>query len=439
MRTIAIISDDLTGAADTGIQFVYAGLKALVLLDPQAGALPQADVIVGVTESRHDAPELARTKVTEWARLLADCQPGEVYKKIDSTLRGNLGAELDATLLQFPGRLAVFAPAFPAAGRTTLGGRHYMHGMPLEETEVARDPTTPVRDSHITRLLATQTDRRMGKITLAALEAGTDTLARVLRSHVAAGTEILISDACTDDHLAALVAGVRALGLPVIWTGSAGLARQLAQARPNPRTAGHSTPPDATQPAGQPMLTIAGSVSGTLRRQINHYCATTGAACITADSDALTGPMAIANAEVARVAAEALCHLQSGRSTVITTSIVPGAMQNPGPAMVQTARTISDRLGSVARRILTEGWSGPLVLSGGDTALAVCRLLGATAIRLRTEPLPGLALGTLVGGPYEDLTVITKAGSFGEEDVLCQISSRLSPSAWATRPVSAQK
>lgn len=431
MRTIAIISDDLTGAADTGIQFVHAGLKALVLLDPQTGALPQADVIVGVTESRHDAPELARQKVAGWARLLAANQPGEVYKKIDSTLRGNLGAELDAAMHEFPGRLAIFAPAFPAAGRTTVDGRHYMHGIPLEETEVVRDPTTPVRDSHIPRLLASQTSRRIGQVRLADLDGNASTLARALHNHVTDGDEILVCDALTDDHLASLVAGVRALGLPVIWAGSAGLARQLA------RTTA-TCAPEETPALGQPMLIIAGSVSGTLRRQIDRYCTTTGAACIIADSEALTGPDERAEAEVSRVAAEASANLQAGRSTVVTTSIAPGAIKNPGPEMVQIARTISDRLGAIARTILTAGWSGALVLSGGDTALAVCRLLGATAIRLRTEPLPGVALGTLVGGPYADLTVITKAGSFGEEDVLCQIS-QLSPLVWATQPVSAPK
>jgi D-threonate/D-erythronate kinase len=420
VRTIAIISDDLTGAADTGIQFVYAGQKALVLLDAEAGSLPQADVLVGVTESRHDSPELARQKVTDWARMLAGQQPGEVYKKIDSTLRGNLGAELDACMSAFPGRLAVFAPAFPAAGRTTVDGRHYMHGVPLEETEVVRDPTTPVRDSQIARLLAGQTSRRIGYVRLADLAAGHDRLARVLHKEVADGVEILVCDACTDQHLADLIAGVRTLDRPVIWTGSAGLARQLVLST-------GSEAPAESPAAAQPSLTIAGSVSQTLRRQIGHYCGKTGAACITADSGALVGPTARAQAEVQRVATEALANLTAGRSTVVTTSLAPGAIKNPGPEMVETARTISDRLGEVARAILEAGWSGALVLTGGDTALAVCRMLGATAIRLQAELLPGVVLGSLVGGPCEDLLVITKAGSFGEEDVLCRISRMLRP------------
>ena len=143
-------------------------------------------------------------------------------------------------------------------------------------------------------------------------------------------------------------------------------------------------------------------------------------------------------AEVNRVAAEALRSLQAGRSTVITTSVSPEAI-NPGPAMVETARRIANGLGEITRTILNEGWSGSVILSGGDTALGVCRLLGAVAIQLRAELVPGVALGTLVGGAHENLSVITKAGSFGEVDVLCQISRMIagpsSPSAWATRPV----
>ncbi len=431
MRTIAVISDDLTGAADTGIQFVHAGLRALVLLDLDAGDLPPADVIVGVTESRHDSPELARAKVTGWARELAGRQPEEVYKKIDSTLRGNLGAELDACMSAFPGRLAVFAPAYPTAGRTTKNGRHFMHGVPLEETEVSRDPTTPVRESLIPALLAAQTSHRIGQVRLADMEAGPEALARVLHKEVAEGTEILVCDACTDQHLADLAAAVRSLGRSVIWTGSAGLARQMLPAERTDR-------PEEAPAATLPLLTVAGSVSRTLRRQIDHYCSTTGAAFIVADSGALTADGPGAMAEVNRVAAEALRSLQAGRSTVITTSVSPEAI-NPGPAMVETARRIANGLGEITRTILNEGWSGSVILSGGDTALGVCRLLGAVAIQLRAELVPGVALGTLVGGAHENLSVITKAGSFGEVDVLCQISRMIagpsSPSAWATRPV----
>lgn len=425
MRTIAIISDDLTGAADTGIQFVYAGLRALVLLNAEAGVLPQADVVVGVTESRHDSPESAREKVTAWARLLAGSQPAEVYKKIDSTLRGNLGAELDACMSAFPGRPAVFAPAFPAAGRITADGRHFLHGLPLEETEVRNDPTTPVRQSHIPTLLAAQTGRRIAQVRLVDLEAGGDRLAQVLRSQIDSGAEIIVSDACTDQHLADLVAAVRSLGEPVLWTGSAGLARQLV-------TEHTGTPADKPE-TDKPLLTIAGSVSQTLRRQIDHFCAATSTECIVADSGALTGPEAPAAAEVQRVAAGTLRNLRAGRSAVITTSLVPGAIK-PGPEMVEIARNISERLGEIAQTILAAGTVGALILTGGDTALGVCRSLGATAIQLRTELVPGVALGSLVGGAHADLPVITKAGSFGEVDVLCQISARLSPLAWATLP-----
>lgn len=417
MTTIAIISDDLTGAADTGIQFVYAGLKALVLLDARADVFPEADVVVGVTESRNDTPELARQKVTSWASMLARQEPGMVYKKIDSTLRGNLGAELDRCMSAFPGRLVVFAPAYPAAGRTTLDGRQYVHGVPLEQTEVAHDPTMPVHESWIPQLLAGQTDRRVGQVRLSEIAAGTETLAQVLREQVTAGAEILVCDACDDQDLARLVAGVRALDHPVIWTGSAGLARQLAL------TARSEAQAQATVPTpAQPMLVVAGSVSQTLRRQVSHYCDSMAAACIIADSDALAAGGPRAQAEVWRAAAEAGEILRAGRSAVVTTSLAPGSIANAGPAMVETARAISDRLGQVASQIHAGGWSGVMVLSGGDTAMGVCRSLGAVGIYLETEVLPGVVLGRLVGGPCEGLPVITKAGSFGEEDVLCQIS-----------------
>ena len=133
MPQIAIIADDLTGAADTGARFAQAGLVTIVALSPEASC-PESDVRAISTESRH----LAQDQAVTMARLAAErvrvaCQPDEVawaYKKIDSTLRGHPGLELAAVMEVLDLERVLVAPAFPAQGRTTVGGQQLVDGTP---------------------------------------------------------------------------------------------------------------------------------------------------------------------------------------------------------------------------------------------------------------------------------------------------------------------
>lgn len=68
-----------------------------------------------------------------------------VYKKIDSTLRGNLGAEIKAVADVFKPDIVIIAPAYPANQRITIGGYHLLEGKPIELTEIANAPKTPVK------------------------------------------------------------------------------------------------------------------------------------------------------------------------------------------------------------------------------------------------------------------------------------------------------
>ena len=66
-----------------------------------------------------------------------------------------------------------------------------------------------------------------------------------------------------------------------------------------------------------------------------------------------------------------------------------------------------------------------MTLSGGDTALAILRALGAKGIKIEREVLPGIPLGRVLGGAADGLAVVTKAGGFGKEDALVRIAEFL--------------
>src|SRR5215211_3995165 len=146
MPQLVIVADDLTGAADTGACFASAGFATVI---PLSGTtMPNADVVVLSTDSRDmSASDAARAVTAAVVRLTPEkrggCQGRSdadcvwFYKKIDSALRGHPRDELFAALQATGARRAVVAPAFPAEGRTTVGGRQHVGGVPVESSGIA--------------------------------------------------------------------------------------------------------------------------------------------------------------------------------------------------------------------------------------------------------------------------------------------------------------
>lgn len=145
MRVLGI-ADDLTGALEAGAKFSAAGIESIVT----AGRMiADARAVIIDTETRHLAPADAE-------RVVAACaDPGAsiIYKKTDSTLRGNIGPELRALARAYPGSSIAYVPAYPALGRTVRGGILYVDGAPLHETAFARDRLNPTAQSGIRAML----------------------------------------------------------------------------------------------------------------------------------------------------------------------------------------------------------------------------------------------------------------------------------------------
>ena len=222
---IAVIADDLTGAADAGVQLVHTGYRTAVFFRATEVLADDLDAVAFDTDSRAMPAGFAAKRVLEAARAASEARI--VYKKLDSTLRGNVAAELAAALGGARRDLAVVAPAFPAAGRTTVGGTQLVHGVPVDETEMANDPDTPVRVAHVPGLLA-EAFSSVGVLGVDDL-ADPEIVHRTLEEN-----ECVVADADCDADLEGLV---RAVPDParVLWAGSAGLALALGSVYPGPR------------------------------------------------------------------------------------------------------------------------------------------------------------------------------------------------------------
>ncbi|WP_411128787.1 four-carbon acid sugar kinase family protein [Streptomyces sp. x-19] len=401
MAQVLVIGDDLTGSNATGALYARRGLRAVTVSDPThvARYAHRVDVLVVNTASRHWSPARAYAAVRAAAATAGDAPL--VVKRVDTTLRGNPGSELDAVAdalaARAPaGRVRVLAvPAFPDAGRTTVGGLHLVDGVPLTRTAVARDPFDPVRHSRVTAVLGAQSRRTSGELPLDVVECGPDAVAAALRASPA---EVVVCDATDNTHLetvaraaAALAAqdGIRWLALDSGPFGAA-LATELG-----------------IRPAVAPVrvLAVVGSVTDRTRDQLARTEAALGARWTEVDPDRPDAERALDGLRTAAAAG----------ATVLGVRVRPAA---PGaaPSGADTAAGILRCLADVARRAVDELRPGGLYASGGDVAAAVTAALGADGFAIDSEVLPLAISGRLVGGPRDGLPFATKGGLIGGPD-----------------------
>lgn len=142
---LLILADDFTGAMDTGCQFARNKIPTWILTSPRTQELPDSQVLVVNTQTRHADPSEAYRIVQETLRGLKDTFDS-IYIKTDSAFRGNISASL-AAAVDTVGVPLRFVPSYPQVGRTLLAGRIYIGEDLLEHSVFSRDPRTPMRIS----------------------------------------------------------------------------------------------------------------------------------------------------------------------------------------------------------------------------------------------------------------------------------------------------
>ncbi|MEK7695293.1 MAG: four-carbon acid sugar kinase family protein, partial [Pseudomonadota bacterium] len=222
--TWLIIADDLSGAADCAIGFAAHGARAVVTLDVASSVgIADAEIVAADVDSRRMTPEDATTSnIDAWHR--GDGRHRRLYKKIDSTLRGNWATETVA--LQPLAGLAIIAPAFPATGRTTRGGRMFVNGQPLEDTDIWRLEGLSGHADMVALLAARGLATAL--LPLDVVRAGAPAVLAELRARQADGIAAVVCDAETEQDLVTLADASNQLDTPAYWVGSGGLARALS-------------------------------------------------------------------------------------------------------------------------------------------------------------------------------------------------------------------
>ncbi|WP_395110689.1 four-carbon acid sugar kinase family protein [Actinomadura sp. SCN-SB] len=368
---ILIVADDLSGAADAAVPFAARMSTAVALGE----TWPDARVVAADTDSRYAPEHVAVARVAHAVKRGRE-DGARIVKKIDSTLRGNVGAEIAAAAGE--GVLAVVAPAFPATGRTVAGGIVRVGGEPLPERRHGGD---------VAALLA-EAGLRAERIGLDAVRGGAldARFAQAARD----GVDAVVCDGETDDDLTAVC---EALGDGMLLAGSGGVTAALA------RTLGPARPPRIPPPDG-PALIVVGSYSETARAQRAKLIADGWTAVTLAPGE--TDP--------ARAVEAVRAAFGAGADVVL--SVDPDAPVERDRALA-TARSLAAVTVGAAEK------AGVLLATGGETARAILLEMGAGELWPVGEPEPGVVAARTK--PGAGTLFITKAGGFGVPETLARV------------------
>ena len=388
MLLLLILADDFTGALDTGVQFAACGIPTRVVVGEQVDfAANDAAVLVVDTETRHLPAAEAYAVIAKLTREAMSAGVFSIYKKTDSALRGNIGAELSALLKTSGERQLPFLPAFPQIDRVTRDGVHYISGVPVTESPFGIDPFEPVRHARVTELIGEQTD--VPAHSFPTLKEG---------EAVPEQEGILVFDAGSLDDLASTGRALFQNGKPRLMAGCAGFAALL------PDLMKVTERRTVTMPKLDPrLLVVCGSVNSITLRQL----------------------------DVAE---------QNGFSRLRLTprqKLDPGYWEsesgNQPTADYAAARGldleglrvgIASSIGHMLGKLFTSPALGTLLLTGGDTLLQCMNCVGIKELEPVCEMEKGVVLARFT---YRGCTryVITKSGGFGHEKLLLDLADRI--------------
>ena len=382
---VLIVADDLTGAMDSAGPFAAFGIESWVVAVPMRcdpASLKSARVVSVNTDTRHLSADLAAARVREVARHLGAGGFDIVVKKIDSTLRGNVVAETLA-LLDISGRgQAVVAPAFPGQGRTVRGGIVYVDGRPLAQTAFSKDALSPPPLAPLQQVFA-------------AAKAGLRVSTAAPSDAFDGGVDIWIADSEIDADLTRIVEAFASRMGRVLMVGSAGLTRALALVCFD----GHPIPAAPQHVTGTIVFAV-GSRAARSAEQVE----------------------ALAAEPETRVLRAPNGRLQCAEIPVARNLILKATTDDDGHE--SNAECVAADMAKHAIEIARSAQAQALVVTGGDTAIAILTASDNPAVQVLGDLMPGIPYARIrLDGA--SLGLVTKAGGFGGRDTFREVARKL--------------
>lgn len=415
MIKLLIISDDFTGALDTGVQFAANGAATYVMVDSQidyTNIASNIDVLVIDAETRHldkaEAFKIVFSIVSQASKIGIPY----IYKKTDSVLRGNIGAELTAALNASGSKHIHFIPAFPQMGRTTEGGIHFVNGVPISQSVFGQDPFEPVLHSDIKKIITSQCETEVYIM-------GTE-----INELSSSADGILVYDSVSNDDIENIAAGLMKKDEMHIIAGCAGFASIL----PKILNIGGERPHVPEIKAN--MLVACGSVNpvsvaqcndaeskGAPRFRLSPEQKLSSDWAESCDADSFVKELYNSCKKTPIVILDTN-DLEDGESTTVSA-------QKKGITSGEMRTKITSIMGCLLEKLIDKGFDSTILIMGGDSFIGFIRQAGIKLVSPVCEMDCGVVLSQL---KYKEktLNVISKSGGFGEEMLFSDLSEMLS-------------
>ena len=425
---IAVIADDFTGANDNGALLAAKGFSSATCLglahwNPKE--FTQCDAVCLNAESRllhkQDAWQAVYDGISSFNRE----KPALVSKRIDSTLRGNVGAELEASIKAMDDThghtetLAVMVSSYPHSGRICVGGYQIVHGVPLERSPIAKDAATPVYHTAVLKIIADQTSLPCGFVPLEKVLAGPAAVRETIEAARARGCRAVVCDAVSDDDVAVIAQSLADAPYPLVSHDPGPFTAELAAARIKaPRAEFENR-----------IFLAVGSTSELSRVQMEALRLAHPCHIVPMDVRKVLAGEAQSQAECQRVLDAVFAAPEEAKVLGVCTSTskedvfsMQEMSQHLGIAPSEISRRINTALAHVAQETLKNESLriGGLYTSGGEVTVSVMRALETGGFSVRVMVLPLAVYGHIIGGQHPDLPMITKGGFVGDKDSLVE-------------------
>ncbi|MDM5314976.1 four-carbon acid sugar kinase family protein [Fictibacillus sp. b24] len=432
---VGVIADDLTGANATGVKLIKQGFEAATMVyydqEPASGSYNAVCIDTDSRYARKDVSEMRiKTALNNLQRWGADV----ICKRIDSTVRGNIGIEIDNVLHGLGEQsIAVVVASFPESGRITSGGYLLVNGVPVQATDVAKDPVTPLTESYVPSIIRKQSVHAVAHIGLETVLQGKETILQDLKKSIKAGNRILVLDAVTDEEIEDIA---HAMALIEDY--------KLVPVDPGPLTALYAKAYSSQHTQSKKIIVTVGSVTSLSAQQLTYLIDKTNANPVYVNAEKLASLSDSWEAEVERVVNEALEEIHEQDILIITTNS-PSSKQldlkrlaeEQGVSQDQLAKRIADGLGKITRIVIqsTNYEIGGCFSSGGDVTASLCSVGRAEGIKLKDEVLPLVAYGQFIGGYFDGIPLATKGGMVGDKKAIHTIVKHLLANQTSTKQV----
>lgn len=415
MVKLLILADDFTGALDSGVKLAAHGSRTRVITDPQSdlrAAVKDAEVLVVDTETRHLSADQAQTIVANLVKQALDLQIPYLYKKTDSALRGNVGAELSA-VLKTAGQPVAFFPSLPQMDRCTIGGIHYIQGVPVAQSVFGKDPFEPVTRSNVCELIGLQTD--VPAISFEPLQP---------ESPLPKELAIWVFDGRTSEEMLTTGERLKADGSLRMMAGCAGFAEVMPRLLGLPQKAAAKAPP-----LDDRLLVLCGSVNPITVNQLDQ-AQQAGFLRLRMRPEQKLNPDYWLSPEGEALLAQWKEALESGGHAIVDSNdqADSGCAAEYAAARglgIQDVRVrIASSLGRILKSLNQCEKLGTLLITGGDTLLQCMNAIGVYEM----EPICELESGVVLSSFELDghrRYVISKSGGFGTKTLLIDLAAML--------------